>query len=401
MKQIKLVSWSFVHVMEMIMELARRGGVDLDIGFLKEMINARTWELLDQLGRDLKHQDPLTPDINTISRIARSYDVAEEVSHLLSAGIGADSLTEFSLGEIGYTALSNRSTSGKLLYAIANKIQGDPHHSEGLPQRKNKAEKFLAEFYGYGSNNLDPELQLEKRKYELQLGVLFCHRIVAVLTEHPELELTKLTHYGFMKYGLRDHEGNCSCYWCTGSPCLDGGRKGGIKAIIDSITPNIVYRLGLPEMAYFMWVVYGGSRNSAVDALAGPVRSLSEHGGEFSYVSMLKRYGGVKGIRQKLGCLFLDDTRHVVMALKKEAEGVPIDDSLYAEAADAVISWPCLVHQAFGFDFVRSIQFGLEHMAKGAGVKLETPADLTKTVSGLLYKGKWAGTKEYLKEVWG
>jgi hypothetical protein len=70
-----------------------------------------------------------------------------------------------------------------------------------------------------------------------------------------------------------------------------------------------------------------------------------------------------------------------MMAEKKfEDGGVPFIDGLYPEAADAIVSWPCIVFQAFGLNFVRGVKLGLEHLATGAGVELVVPEDTTRTI---------------------
>lgn len=372
------------------MELAKRGGVDiLNPGFLREATNVRTWEVLDQFGRDVQHLYKLTPTFTAIYEAGVQAGVAKEVvNHLCPLAGMAASLVQESLGGVGYTWLSQRQVASQLIYALACEIQGDPHATDA-DERQARSEKFLMEFYGHEWSNSDPELHHEVEYCERQLGMLYCLRVVAVLTAHPELDLVELTRQGLMKYGVNDLRGRRVCYWCSGVPCVCGGRKGGMKAKRPEITRELVLTRGLPEMDQHM-VVYGVGRNSAINALAGVARSLSEDGGEYAWVRLMSLSGGTnEGIRKRLGCLYLDGTRHTKMADKKTSEQISLLDSLYSEAADAVVSWPCLVHQAFGLNFVRSVKLGLEHMAKGAGVELVTPEDLAKTVPFVLYSGKW------------
>ncbi len=383
MESVRLLSWSFVHVLQMILNLARRGGVDFsNPGLLREALNIRAWEALDELGRDPKHLWRLTPPLHQVYSRALAYGAGDRCSHnqVYMAAEQATSLAEVALGEVGYSWLSRRQVAAQLIYALANEIQGDPHALDAA-ERQSRSEAFLREFYGCGWDDPDPELQKEVEYYERQLGVLYCLRAIAVLTEHPELDLVELTRQGLMKYGVVDTRGRRVCYWCSGAPCVCGGRKGGMKARRPEITSDLVWARGLPEMDQHM-VVYGVSRNSAINALAGVVRSLSEDGGEYGWINLMSRCGGTnRGIQERLGCLYLGSSRHPRMAAKKfDAEGVPLIEGLYSEAADAVVSWPCLVTQAFGLQFTRSVLLGLQHMADGAGVTLETPDDLTRTI---------------------
>ncbi len=180
-----------------------------------------------------------------------------------------------------------------------------------------------------------------------------------------------------MKYGICDVRGLRVCYWCSGAVCICGSRKGGMKAERPEITAEFTMTRGLPEMDRHM-TVYGVGRNSAINALAGSVRALSEAGGEYGWINLMGR--DQRTIEEKMGCLHLDGTRHPKMAKKKFSSGGTMEQALYSEAADAIVSWPCLVFQTFGLSFVRGVKRGLEHMATGAGVELEIPSDLVQTI---------------------
>ena len=380
MDRLDLKSWSFVHVLATILELAKRGRVDIaDAGFLREGANVRTWEVLDELGRDAQQLGKRTPSLYEISAVALRMGADKNVvDDLCRDACIADRFSEKVLGDIGYSWLNRRQIASQLIFVLASHLQGDPHDDNALDKRQARSESFLRIFFFSGRS--DPEFEKEAEKFERQLGVLYCLRAVSILATHPELDLVEIARHGLLKYGVSDLSGRNVCYWCSGTPCVCGGRKGGMKAKRPTITREHAYTHGLPEMDRHM-IVYGVGRNSAIDALAGVVRSFSEDGGEYGWLRLVSQSGGtVAGVANKFGSLHVSDSRHPVMLAKKETENVPLSDSLYAETADAMVSWPCLVTQAFGLNFVRSVKLGLEHMAKGAGVDLRLPHDLTRTV---------------------
>ncbi len=381
-EKIVLPNLNFVGVFETIMQIARDGKVDLsNPGFLREVVNAQTWGTLDEIGRDPKHLHRLIPPLNVVQEAGLRAGLSKEIiAPLYSDAVASERLDEASLGKIGYTWLARRQTASQLIYALGCEIQGDFIGADA-DERHARAENFLLEFYQYGLDNTDSELQKEVEQYERQLGVLFCMRAVAVLTEHPELNLTELVRHGLGKYGVKDVSGKTRCYWCPGRLCVCGGRKGDIKAKLPDITDELALAGTLRQMDEHM-TVYGVGRNSAIDGLAGVVRSLSEDGGEFGSVRLMSLSGGtLDGLKERLGCLYLEGTRQDKMAQKEEAAKVSLEERIYSEAADAMVSWPCLVTQAVGLNFERSVMLGLTHMAEMAGVELQVPEHMNLSVS--------------------
>ena len=118
--------------------------------------------------------------------------------------------------------------------------------------------------------------------------------------------------------------------------------------------------------------VYGVGRNSAISSLTGPVRALSEFGGEFTFRSLVHDLGGdPAGAAQKLAVLYrcgrydADFRRSTTFMEKRQA--------LIKEIADIAISWPCLVAQAFGLNYVRCLQRALQQWADQLGITITFP----------------------------
>lgn len=419
--RVEVRSWAYPHVIQALQELAQRGEVDLsDLETLLKISRTQAWGVAEVAGREGSPLAPLAFEFDDIAA-AIPQRVRAQVAQILDLDLmrsdakGALRLSEAASGSFGYHWLEQRSIMARYLYLIACKIQKPDFEtvyydkeSDGetdFEGDRSASEELIRTLYGYGWDKEDPKLQEAIERLELQLGLFWCVQMLGLVNKH-KLDPLQLTRNGHKKYGIPDQEGINGCYWDGGCPCMCGGRWKKMEFARTERSEEDVYKYGLPEMDLVMWVAYGGARNSSFSPLMGVVRALSEGGGEEAFVEIMIELGSsLANYRQKMGALF-QETRHVLdrkgkleeavskyrevhqlgdddeieETIMQQIEQTVMREQLYAEAADAAISWPCLVAQSFGLSMTRSVKRALEYISNQSGTDLVVPDDISQTV---------------------
>lgn len=371
MKTMNLKSWAFPHVLQIVHELAGLiAKTEPDL--ILQYAGVLAWEVLDTIPRDPKHLHKLTPRIRDVLRaLPRGswHYVVLALPLLIVSTLGALMLQKIVLGPVGYTWLSTRETMSRLIYGLACTIQG--WGKRRTLQRQRLSSQFLRNLHRFGLDNPDPELQAEIEQYESQLGHLFLVTMVGVMRKYPHFTPEEITAAGLIKYGVPTLGGLNVCYFDGGAPCTCGSRWQGMHAPLVEQGKEAVFVFDALEMDGHM-TVYGVGRNSAISALTGPVRALSEFGGELTFRGLIHDLGGIGESEHELGVLYrrgrydADFRRSMTSSADKR-------QALIKEIADVVVSWPCLVTQAFGLDYVRCLKRSLIIMAEKVGVNIVFP----------------------------
>lgn len=367
---------SFPDVLGGLWDLALRGNVNLeDPDRLQRTAMVVSLEFHDTISRNsdgLHLVHALTPTVEDVVRgIPSDFNFAPADEEVIRDTSAALRLTDSSLGAVGQTAFAARGEIAKLIYYIACRLKGN-----GTVEERRLAQSFLLQFLGFGRQK--PEIRETLGKYERWLGRVFIMQFLALQTR-SRFDLPVLTAEMIRKYGSRDINGLYTCYWeKTGTPCECGGRKSDMRASLPfdpkgEIPTSFVNTVDTSEMYRSMAVVYGVSRNQAIDTYNGVLRVMTEVYSELGFMQLLCEHISLGAFERSLGSLADQDARHFQMARKKLlAEGHTYEEGLLFEAADA-IDWFPLLCCAYGLDFVACITRAMQFMAERSNIDLSLP----------------------------